>query len=425
MAAADWRSITYGQGLFAAVAHDSANIAISKDGIVWEYSSIGSAPWSSVTFANVVKPGSFIAVAGLSENSTTAKIVKTGRTTMARAVIVAGRMSSIKIWEPGSGYTSAPAVTFTDPNNSSDASIEIRIGDGVIANPTIVNKGEGYTTTSTRVTVSGDGYKDEFQTGSDLVIENLTRLPSPGDNITISGINDYTYKLLTVTVLSGTLPNYTARLTIAKDLGREESPDHGTPLIIRQLYSQVRLTGHDFLDVGLGNFTETNYPDTLNPNGTVVSPENEVVESNGGRVFYTATDQDGNFRVGELFSVEQATGTVTLNAQFFELEGLEELRLGGVTIGGSGVVVREFSTDTTFTADSNNIVPTQKAIKAYMNRRVSGGGADAITGQLTAGVVKVGPDEITTTTGDTLIVESRINFQGGIDGDWIVHSYFL
>lgn len=425
LAAGDWRSITYGQGLFAAVAHDTANIAISKDGIVWEYNSIGSAPWSAVAFANVSKPGSFIAVAGLTENSTTAKLIKTGRTTQARAVVVAGRMASIKIWEPGSGYTSAPAITFTDPNNSADVNVDVRIGNGVIANPTIVNKGEGYTTTSTRVTVTGDGYKDEYQTGTELVVENLTRLPSPGDNISISSISDYTYKLLSVTVLSGALPNYTAKLIIAKDLGREESPDHGSSLIIRQLYSQVRLTGHDFLDIGLGTFLQTNYPDTLNPNGTVVSPENEVVESGGGRVFYTATDQDGNFRVGELFSVEQATGTVTLNAQFFELDGLEELRLGGVTIGGSGVVVREFSTDTTFTADSNNIVPTQKAIKAYLNRRVSGGGADAITGQLTAGVVKVGPDEISTTTGDVLIVDSRINFQGGIDGDWLVHSYFL
>ena len=38
--------------------------------------------------------------------------------------------------------------------------------------------------------------------------------------------------------------------------------------------------------------------------------------TNGGRVFYTSTDQDGNFRVGELFEVEQSTGIVTLNASY-------------------------------------------------------------------------------------------------------------
>ena len=177
--------------------------------------------------------------------------------------------------------------------------------------------------------------------------------------------------------------------------------------------------------IGLGNFIQTNYPDTLNPIGTVFAPQDESRESNGGRVFYTSTDQDGNFRVGELFAVEQASGTVTLNAQFFQLEGLEELALGGVSVGGTGVVIREFSTDPTFTADSNNILPTQKAIKAYITSRVSGGGADANTGRLIAGVVSVGPNEITTTTGDLINVPVKVNFKGGIDGDWLAQSYYL
>jgi len=423
--AGDWRSITYGQGLFAAVAQDNTRIAISRDGLTWEYQTIGSNPWSSVTFGNVDKPGSFIAVAGLTANSTVGRKIETGARTQARAVVVAGRISAINIWEPGSGYVSPPVMTVTDPNNSSEVAVSVRIGNGVIANPTIVNQGSGYETTSTRIIVTGDGYRDSYQLGSELIVSNLTRVPGPGDNLRIGSIDDYIYKVLSCTVLNGTVPNLTARLLIAKDLDRAESPDQGTNILIRQQYSQVRLTGHDFLDIGLGNFEQTNYPDTLNPIGTVLAPENEVQEKDGGRVFYTATDQDGNFRVGELFAVEQATGTVTLNAQFFELDGLEELRLGGVTVGGSGVVVREFSTDSTFTADSNNIVPTQRAIKAFLNARVSGGGADAITGSLTAGVVRVGPDLLSTTTGDELIFDTLVNFNGGIDGDWLVHSYFV
>ena len=47
---------------------------------------------------------------------------------------------------------------------------------------------------------------------------------------------------------------------------------------------------------------------------------------------------------------------------YFELDGLSELRLGGVTLGGTNAVIKEFSTDTTFTANSNEIVPTQRAI---------------------------------------------------------------
>ena len=69
---------------------------------------------------------------------------------------------------------------------------------------------------------------------------------------------------------------------------------------ITEGFSNVRLTGHDFLDIGTGNFTNTNYPGLplVNP-----IPANEAVEGGGGRVFFTSTDQDGNFRVGDLFSV--------------------------------------------------------------------------------------------------------------------------
>jgi hypothetical protein len=423
--AQDWRHVIYAQGLFVAIATGTAVAATSVDGKVWNYQTLGSSgPWCSIAFGNVSTPGKFIVLGGLTSNSTAGRIINTGKTAQGRCKVVAGRISAFSLWDTGSGYTSAPALVLTDPNNTSEVSTGVRISNGVLGPPTIATAGTGYETIGTTTTITGNGYKDEYQIGTNLVISGLTRLPGPGDNIAIGGINDYTYKLLTCEILSGALPNATARLSIAKDLGREESPDHGTTVEIRQQYSQVRLTGHDFLDIGLGNFTQTNYPQTLFPNGTVLAPEDEIRESNGGRVFYTSTDQDGNFRVGELFAVEQSTGTVTLNAQFFALQGLEELRLGGVTVGGSGVVIREFSTDGTFTADSNNIVPTQKAIKAYLQRRVSGGGADAITGQLTAGIVRLGPDTIATTTGEELIFGTKVVFNGGIDGTWLALNYF-
>lgn len=423
--AQDWREITYAQGIFFAVANGTTVCATSRDGALWNYQSLGTAsPWCSVAYSANTKPGKWLVLAGLTANSTIVRAVQTGATARARAYVVAGRMTAITIWEPGSGYTSAPVMTIVDPNADTDVFVQIRTGNGVLGNPSILNAGEGYETTSTRVTVSGNGYKDQYQIGGYLVVDGLDRIPSPGDNVNISGINDYTYKLLRAIVLGGSTGNYTAQLEIAKDLGREESPEHGTGVTIRQLYSQCRITGHDFLEIGLGNYYQTNYPDTLNPNDTVISPENQVYEANGGRVFYTSTDEEGNFRCGELFAVEQSTGTVTLNAQFFQLEGLEEIRIGGVSVGGSGTVIREFSTDRTFIADSNNIVPTQRAIKAYLTARVSGGGSDATTGSLTAGTVIVGPDLLGTTTGDALIFGSQVNFTGGVDGTLLALNYF-
>jgi hypothetical protein len=103
------------------------------------------------------------------------------------------------------------------------------------------------------------------------------------------------------------------------------SPADGTDITTRIRYSQVRLTGHDFLDIGTGNFVETNYPGL--PTQPPI-PANETVDNNGGRVFFTSTDQDGNFRVGDLFSIEQSTGVATLNADAFNIAGLSELSLG-------------------------------------------------------------------------------------------------
>ena len=422
--AANWSGVGYGQGTWIAVAPGS-NSAVSNDGVNWTTQSIGNDQWCAVAFGNVMKPGKFIAIAGKLTTSTSASIITTGTTAQARCVVVAGRISDFKIWEPGSGYGSAPVMTIIDPNNSSEVSTSIRIGNGVIGNPSIVNAGIAYQTTTSKAVVTGDGYKDQYQLGSFLVCDSVTRLPGPGDNLSILGINDYTFKVLSHVVLAGSIGNYTLQLNIAKDLAREDTPEHATTIEIRQAYSQVRLTGHDFLDIGLGGVVASNYPNTLTPNGTVLAPEDEIQEKFGGRVFYTSTDQDGNFRVGELFAVEQATGTVTLNAQFFELQGLEELRLGGVTVGGSGVVIREFSTDNTFTADSNNIVPTQKAIKAYIQRRVSGGGADAITSYVVAGLVQIGPTGLGTTDGTELVFPVRVNFKKGVDGTYLAHSVFM
>lgn len=421
--AANWQSIAYGQGQFVAVANTEARAAYSYDGINWKTvnQTFGDS-FVDVVFGTVSNAPTFVSIASASNS---VEVIQLGSRALARVNLSSNRIASINFWENGSNYATSPAISVIDPNNSSNAVAELRIGNGVLGNPSIVNAGAGFSNTTTQITVNGDGFTDLFQIGRLFVVDGAARIPGPGDNLAVAGIDDYIYKILTAEVLSGGPGNYRLLLSIAKNMGVAESPTHGTAVTIRQNYSQVRLTGHDFLDIGLGNFAQTNYPNTLFPIGTVLAPEDEIRERGGGRVFYTSTDQDGNFRCGELFAVEQATGTVTISADFFQLEGLEELALGGVTVGGSGVVIREFSTDPFFVADSNNIVPTQKAIKEYLARRISGGGADAFTGQLTAGVVRIGPTTITTTTGDRLEIPVPVKFNGPVDGAMLYYTYFL
>jgi hypothetical protein len=131
----------------------------------------------------------------------------------------------------------------------------------------------------------------------------------------------------------------------------------------------------------------------------------------------------------ELFSVQQATGVVTISAEFFDLDGLSQLALGGVRLGGSGAVVREFSTDPTFAEDSNNVIPTQRAIATFLADRLSVGGSDLELNAIVAGQIYLGSDLnlIASNTGTTLIVPVDVDISGadalgnpvGIQGSWV------
>ena len=138
----------------------------------------------------------------------------------------------------------------------------------------------------------------------------------------------------------------------------------GSFLEFRSKFSNARLTGHDFLSVGVGNKVETNYPDVNEAN---VVQGNETSTYGPGKVFYVSTDQGGNFRVGDLFAVNQLTGAATLDASAFNLSGLTELRLG--SLGGQiGEAISEFSSDETMSGNSNNATPTEFAVVGYITR---------------------------------------------------------
>jgi hypothetical protein len=210
------------------------------------------------------------------------------------------------------------------------------------------------------------------------------------------------------------------RFTVTPSIGVENNLSHATQATLRERFSQCRITGHDFLDIGTGNFEQTNYPEIYaGGNFFTANPENEVLEQNSGRIFYVSTDQDGNFRAGELFAVQQATGIVTISAQFFDLDGLSELALGGVRLGGSGTVVNEFSTDPTFAADSNNVIPTQRAIVTFLANRLSVGGENLEANRIVAGRVGFGGENnvIEITTNGYLNIPSDVSFEGTFTSD--------
>jgi hypothetical protein len=227
-----------------------------------------------------------------------------------------------------------------------------------------------------------------------------------------------------VTFLGTNAGAFTSFYQVSPALSVQEATllTHLSGVETRLRYSQVRLTGHDFLDIGTGSFIETNYPGqpTQDP-----IQANETVENNGGRVFFTATDQDGNFRVGDLFSIEQSTGIATLNADAFNISGLQELNLGDLTLGGGSATITEFSTDPFFTADSDNVVPTQRAIKAFIASQIGGGGAALNVNSVTAGSIKISSNQIENITGTAIKMNAVFEFRGGVIGYPIAFNYFL
>jgi hypothetical protein len=373
-----------------------------------------------VTFGNRNRYGLFVGVG--SGTGTVATYIRTGATTRGRAKVAQNKLFQVNITEPGSGYTTVPTITFTDPNNTFESPVTVRKNSGVLANPSFVNRGTQFVTGSGEVDV-GDGYSDLFQTGSFVATRRLSERPTPGSNVVFDHLPDRVFKLVNVVTFLGENPgSQTAFLQLSPTLTISEAPPDGTAITMRLKYSQVRLTGHDFLDIGTGSFIGTNYP------GLPTNPPtaaNETVESGGGRVFFTSTDQDGNFRVGDLFAIEQSTGVATLNADAFNISGLQELNLGNVTLGGGSATITEFSTDPFFTADSDNIVPTQRAIKAFIASQIGGGGASLNVNSVTAGSVFISSNIITTTTTGPIKMNAVFEFRGGVIGLPLAFNYFL
>jgi hypothetical protein len=150
--------------------------------------------------------------------------------------------------------------------------------------------------------------------------------------------------------------------------------------------STTRATGHDMLDIGTGGYNTSNYPERIygEPFGASAISTNDAIDSTGnasaaqvqernkGRVFTVMTDQDGFFRVGRFFTVDQGTGSVTFNAALVltNIDGIGFKR---------GVRVNEFSNDDTFTDAKGDAVPTQTAVEGYIDQRL-GFDRDGITG---------------------------------------------
>jgi hypothetical protein len=161
--------------------------------------------------------------------------------------------------------------------------------------------------------------------------------------------------------LKNSLIKYSSSYTILGSVPVRSNGANGN-LTIR--ISLTRVTSHDLLEIGTGSYADTNYPKEIyGASVNAVNETTEVEERDVGRVFYVTTDQFGNFKVGPFFKVDQGTGTVTFSSSIAlsNLDGIGFKR---------GVPISEFSTDSAMSDNATDTVPTENAVRIYIERKL-------------------------------------------------------
>ena len=97
----------------------------------------------------------------------------------------------------------------------------------------------------------------------------------------------------------------------------------------------IYLINHNFSYIGSGKITNNDPIDTVHAN--------EVVSYNDGEIYYQSQDHDGNFRVGEILTIDQRTGNIFLNFTFAEFVAGSNLT---ITSGNTTTIVDATQTQT-------------------------------------------------------------------------------
>ena len=188
-------------------------------------------------------------------------------------------ISGVAITNGGSGYTTPPAVTFSDPSESwgIKATGNAVLTNGVVTSVDMISNGRGYTGSPT-VTIAGAAAGTPNILPTYYVVSSATPI--------VGGISTVTF---------------TERVPYAVGVG-------STVPFYKQ--SRVLASSHAFEYIGSGN----TFPDALPARGGVAIPENEIVNKNGGLVIFTSTDQAGNFKIGDGVIINQLEGSISGDA---------------------------------------------------------------------------------------------------------------
>ena len=280
-------------------------------------------------------------------------------------------VSGFVIDENGAGYTGSVAnVTISGGGASVQATAEATVNaNGSIDEIVLLTGGSGYTTqpnVAIAAPTGGGGIQATTVSGKALisgVSEMLMALQSGSRGIDISSnmiLNGVNYLVTDVAEVSGQ-PTQRRVTTYPAP----PSMTTGNIINFHQL-SNISTGGLVMEYVGSG----VTY-NALPKYGGVPIRTREINEIEPGRVFYSTVDNIGNLKIGDFFAVNQLTGEVTIDANSFNLSGLNAIgpfKRNGVAVG---VVLQEVSNNTTLLNSQGlygeDTVPTQYAVKGYID----------------------------------------------------------
>ena len=152
----------------------------------------------------------------------------------------------------------------------------------------------------------------------------------------------------------------------------------------------------------------------------------EVNEFGGGRIFHTSTDQDGNFRVGRLFNVEQVQqDPASLNTSAFRPAGLQELDTRCSWILDKVVQQLMNLVQTVRLVQTIMLFQHRRLLLLTLHPQIGGGPNSPNVNAVTAGKINITGNTIGTTDNSPITVTTGMNFNGGVSGTPVAFAYFM
>ena len=271
-------------------------------------------------------------------------------------------LSAITVNAGGSGYSSPPTVVLTG-GGGSGATATAQVDLGKVVGIVVTDGGSGYTSAPTVSFTGGGGSGAEASatlsgTGPVRLTFQSARAPDIGSIAYVNGA--------WLTVVGATPTGSTYQYDVSMFPSPLYAADGAS--VPFHMVSSVSTGSHVMEYVGSG-VTYNALPEY----GGVPVSGNEILEVSPGRCYYTTSDHLGNSKVGKFFQIEQATGTVTISTDKFNLSGLNSIgpfRRNGV---GVGVQLQEVSNNPNMISSTGapdaTTVPTQTAVKTYIDNR--------------------------------------------------------